>query len=252
MHCEKCGSADTEVTKCSKCGQKSLIQCHNCSYKVCADKYCEVISIKRKIKILTFIAVALMALMVVVLPVIFLGLDSDKPAVPTPKPTSTVAPDPTEAPPPPTSVAPDPPPAPDPEVVLREKRTTVEKTIRQLVGEGVGYKKGSSDPASGGLDFVGFVQYALGRAGEELPRNPGAILKMGDRISDRSQLEIGDIVVFSKKPNDSRPNFLGVYIGNDEFSCSYPSGARKGVIKVKLSHKFWSPRFLFGVRVLKP
>src|SRR5688572_14755406 len=68
MHCEKCGSADTEVIKCAKCGQKSRIKCANCAFSNCTDKYCEVISIKSKIKVLTYFAIILIVLMVLILP----------------------------------------------------------------------------------------------------------------------------------------------------------------------------------------
>lgn len=274
MHCEKCGSADTEVTRCGKCGQKSLIRCHNCGYQVCADKYCEVISIKRKIRLLTYFAMFLIFLMVIILPVVFVQAwdeDPEPTARPTPtqvatKPPATPTQTATKPPVSPTQVATKPatpkPPTPQPPtsqpatkppqkppgVVLQERRDAVRDLGRKLVQQKLGYKKKSSDPKSGGLDFVGFVQHVLQEANVVLPRSPAAILKAGRRINGTDALLPGDVLVFSKKPGSKTPNFLGVYLGGGKFGCSYPG---KGVIEIDLGHKFWKPRYLFAVRTIR-
>lgn len=264
MHCEKCGSADTEVTKCGKCGQKSLIRCHNCGYQVCADKYCEVISIKRKIKVLTYFAMFLILLMVIILPIVVMkAMDEEPPATPRPNPSATARPTPRPSPPPSPS-APPPPPTPPPSVAapspspappptptgptVEQRRQKAGSTGLDLTKKNLPYKKNGADPSAGGFDFVGFVQYVVQQAGVELSRNPAQIVGAGARIADTSGLEAGDVLVFSKEEGSKKPNFLGVYLGDGQFGCAYPG---KGVIAVPIEHKFWKPRFLFGVRVIQ-
>lgn len=253
MHCEKCGSADTEVVKCPKCGQKSRIQCANCAFSSCTDKYCEVISIKRKIKILTYFAVALIVLMVFVLPVIIMrALEEEDPTKqPTAVASATTTPPATQPattppPPPPPATAPevtdDPmPPGPSPEEQVAQASQEIEK----LVAAGTPFKAGSSDPSSGGIGFAEFVVHVLKAGGIDVPVRIGEMEKAGRKITSIDEIEAGDIVFFSIKRNN-RANFVGVATGGGKFACVYP---KKKAMELALSNKFFKPRFMYGVRV---
>ena len=249
MHCEKCGSADTEVTKCGKCGQKSLIRCHNCGNQVCADKYCEVISIKRKIKILTYFAMGLVLLIFLILPVVIMKA-MEEPEEPTKRPRPTqVASKPPTTPPKPTSSPPaTKAPAKTPEQLVQERRDKISELGRQLAAERTPYKKGSSDPMSGGLDFLGYAQHLLDAAGVQVSRSPKEFLKLGKRLKGTDDLLAGDVLFFTTKPDSKRPNFVGIYLGNGDFGCAFPSGKRQGVLTIALEHPYWAKRYLFGVR----
>jgi cell wall-associated NlpC family hydrolase len=250
LHCEKCGSADTEVTKCGKCGQKSLIRCHNCGNQVCADKYCEVISIKRKIKILTYFAMGLVLLIFLILPVVIMKA-MEEPEEPTKRPRPTqVASKPPTTPPKPTPAASKPPPK-SPAQLLEERRQKVAALGRQLAAEKVPYKKGSSDPRSGGLDFLGYVQHTLKAGGINVSRSPKEFLKLGPKVSDKSKLVAGDVLFFTTKPDSRRPNFVGIYLGKGDFGCAFPSGKRQGVLSIALDHPYWAKRYLFGVHSIR-
>ncbi len=271
MHCEKCGSADTEVVKCGKCGQKSRIQCSNCAFSSCTDKYCEVISIKKKIKILTYFAITLIVLMIFVLPVIFMKVigDGEKPdptrkpptrvasatptapatvpASPAAPPTPTVSAPPTPAPPtaPPTPPPPPPTPAgPNP----AETRAKVVEAGRSLVTQKVGYKKDATDPSQGGIDYLPLVAWVFAKQGIKVPASLRDLASAGQRITDRAKLEPGDVILFSIKNND-KVSFVGVYTGGGKFVCSYPG---KGVLEPDLSNKFFDERYRYAVRIVGP
>lgn len=266
MHCEKCGSADTEVVKCSKCGQKSRIKCSNCAFSNCTDKYCEVISIKKNIKILTYFAITLIVVMIFVLPVVITRIleDSDPlggvvdpttpptptqvasapptpsaPATPTAPPTPTQPITPVEAQPP----TPSEPAAPDP----AEVRKSVVASARELIDQKTPYKKGATDPSQGGIDFVPFVAWCFKQQGIDVPSSMKGLAGVSDRISDVSALEPGDVLFFSMKKNN-RPNFVGVHLGGGKFACAYP---KKKVLVTSVNTKFWKPRFVYGTRPVK-
>ena len=78
MHCEKCGSADTEVVKCGDCGQKSCVKCSNCGFASCTDKYCAAIAIKRKIKILKWAVVIIILIMIGTIPFVYSTFKANK------------------------------------------------------------------------------------------------------------------------------------------------------------------------------
>jgi len=265
MHCEKCGSADTQVVKCSKCGQKSRIQCGNCSFSSCTDKYCEVISIKRKIKILTYFAVTLIVLMVFVLPVIIMrAIEEDPTPAPTrvvqnPTPEATEEPPPPPPPPPPTATEPatpddggfevdpfeeDPPPPEPSGPTPAEQRQSAASEARRLVEARLPFKSGATTPEEGGIGFAEFVAWTLGEAGVDVSASLPAMAKLGDKVRDASELQPGDVIFFSIKRNN-KASFVGLALGDGKFACVYPG---KSAMEIPLDHKFWKPRFLYGVR----
>lgn len=247
MHCEKCGSADTEIIKCSKCSQKSRVHCKNCKYSDCTDKYCEVISIKSKIRLLSTIAGVLAVLLLVLGPTILMkGWDEDPTPVPVPTKVASKPPRPTRAPPPPPPTEEEPV-QEDPALVLARRRDQLVEISKQLSVQKIGYAKGG-DVSAGATDFTGLVVHIYKQMGIDLPRNPGKILKMGKRIEDFDALVKGDILVFTKDPKKPRPALLGVYMGSEQFVTVLP---RRGVIQSSTKHKNWAPRLIQALRVLK-
>ncbi len=57
MHCNKCGSKETETVKCGNCQQSSSVKCKSCGHEFCSDRYCEVIALHSKRKRLTRVAI---------------------------------------------------------------------------------------------------------------------------------------------------------------------------------------------------
>lgn len=100
MHCNKCGSKDTETVKCGNCKQNSSIKCKACGNQFCSDKYCEIVALHEKRKQLSRIAIILFALILCTVPSTFAVMTGsvrkaagipETPA-PTPEPPKTPAP----------------------------------------------------------------------------------------------------------------------------------------------------------------
>ena len=68
MHCNKCGSKETETLKCSNCKQNASIKCKACGNQYCSDKYCEIVALHDKRKQLSRIAIVLFALILCTVP----------------------------------------------------------------------------------------------------------------------------------------------------------------------------------------
>ncbi len=68
MHCNKCGSQDTETGKCANCKQNSSVKCKACGHQFCSDRYCEIVALHAKRKQLTRIAILLFGLILCTVP----------------------------------------------------------------------------------------------------------------------------------------------------------------------------------------
>jgi cell wall-associated NlpC family hydrolase len=68
MHCNKCGSQDTETGKCANCKQNSSVKCKACGHLFCSDRYCEIVALHAKRKQLTRIAILLFGLILCTVP----------------------------------------------------------------------------------------------------------------------------------------------------------------------------------------
>jgi lipoprotein Spr/probable lipoprotein NlpC len=119
------------------------------------------------------------------------------------------------------------------------KQSKLEQVYKKY--KGTPYKYGGT--TSRGFDCSGFVQRTYMDAfKQKLPRTTKAMMKKGKKIS-KSQLEIGDLVFFHPT---RRYYHVGIYLGNGTFMHASSS---RGVIKSKLSLKYWQKSYVTARRV---
>jgi cell wall-associated NlpC family hydrolase len=113
---------------------------------------------------------------------------------------------------------------------------------------GVRYKYGGASPS--GFDCSGFTYYVFkNSAGVTLPRTATGQYNSGYTKVSKANLQVGDLVFFSRTSGGSTIGHVGIYIGDGKFihSSSPTSG---GVIISALSESYYSARYYGAVRVL--
>jgi cell wall-associated NlpC family hydrolase len=109
---------------------------------------------------------------------------------------------------------------------------------------GVNYDFGSS--SSKAFDCSGFTMYIYRAAGIHLPHSAAGQANLGLAISDKSQLQPGDLVFFQTyKPGISH---VGIYIGSGRFI--HASSGKGEVTITKLSEAYYTQRFRGGTRLI--
>lgn len=106
---------------------------------------------------------------------------------------------------------------------------------------GTGYVPAGKGP--GGFDCSGFVSWAYGQAGINIPSYTGALVGMGQKVS-YSNIQAGDLVFFDTAGPGSNSH-VGIYIGGGQFIGSQTS---TGVAIASMSNSYWSKAFNGVVR----
>jgi len=73
-----------------------------------------------------------------------------------------------------------------------------------------------------GFDCSGFTQFVYAMNGYALPRDADMQYAVGEPVTDRSQLKIGDLVFFSTYK--AGPSHVGIYLGNGRFINAADTG----------------------------
>ncbi|PYI52671.1 C40 family peptidase [Paenibacillus flagellatus] len=118
--------------------------------------------------------------------------------------------------------------------------TVLEKTIDPLLGT----KYRSAGTTTDGFDCSGFTMYVFNEIGIELDHQSKAQAKEGYWI-DKADLRPGDLVFFNT--DGKGISHVGIYLGNDEF---VHSASNEGVVKNKLSEKYYKTRYVTARRVI--
>ncbi|WP_017614341.1 C40 family peptidase [Nocardiopsis salina] len=103
---------------------------------------------------------------------------------------------------------------------------------------GLPYIYGGTGPD--GYDCSGLVQAAWRSAGVDLPRTTYAQAEVGQRITDMSALQPGDIVFFSGMGHN------GLYAGDDQMVHAPRTGRNIEVVGLA---EYWGSQFEFAVRL---
>jgi cell wall-associated NlpC family hydrolase len=114
---------------------------------------------------------------------------------------------------------------------------------------GVRYNFGSANPAYG-FDCSGFTQYVFANAaGITLTHSALEQSYRGTLISNKSDLEPGDLVFFDSDLSKPRGvvSHVGIYIGKDQFIAANTSGVS---ISSLFSSSYWNGYYLSARRIL--
>ncbi|MDQ3071107.1 MAG: C40 family peptidase [Acidobacteriota bacterium] len=119
---------------------------------------------------------------------------------------------------------------------------TAEAVLSTAMGlQGVPYRLGGSDPATG-FDCSGFVQYVLRQHAIRMPRT---VIQQFDVGAVSRAAEAGDLVFFQTA--GSKPSHVGIALDSQTFVHAPNS---RGVVRVdRLDTPYWSGRFV-GARRL--
>ena len=91
---------------------------------------------------------------------------------------------------------------------------------------GCKYVYGGSSPS--GFDCSGFTSYVYKHFGVSLSRTSSGQASNGRKVSNKADLQVGDIVCFSSSSKSKTIGHVGIYIGGGKFI--HAANSRKGVI----------------------
>lgn len=117
----------------------------------------------------------------------------------------------------------------------------------------VPYRYGAKGPRA--YDCSGLTQTLFRRYGFELERTSAAQAKQGQAVEgDWSNLQKGDLIIFSSRHNKNRIGHVGIFIAADSTGNDFTfiHAAVKGGVQVsRISEEYYKKRFL-GVRRILP
>ncbi|MCZ8511020.1 C40 family peptidase [Paenibacillus filicis] len=118
---------------------------------------------------------------------------------------------------------------------------SIVSTATSYIGK-VRYHFGTRDSQHLVFDCSSFTQFVFKQNGINIPWGSSAQTRFGTPVNSKSQLSIGDLVMFSVSTL-GRINHVGIYIGNGKFISNVPSS---GVVISDLNSGYWGSRFITG------
>ncbi len=95
-----------------------------------------------------------------------------------------------------------------------------------------------------GIDCSAFVRNVYQAVGIELPRTVKGQVQIGTRVKKQKKLRLGDLVFFRFRRRGSKPDHVGIYLGDQRFiHASKSRGVTVDQLDAKNYRKhFWSSR----------
>ncbi|WP_238162559.1 C40 family peptidase [Cohnella sp. AR92] len=114
-------------------------------------------------------------------------------------------------------------------------------TAKSYIGK-VTYQFGTNNPSRLILDCSAFTKLVFAKNGVSLPWGSKAQAKFGTKVSSKSRLAVGDLVMFSVG-TPGVINHVGIYVGGGKFISNTKSS---GVTISSLTSGYWGSRFIMG------
>jgi lipoprotein Spr len=114
-------------------------------------------------------------------------------------------------------------------------------TAKSYIGR-VKYKYGTRNPDKLIFDCSSFTQHVFKKNGISIPWGSKAQASVGSKVSSKSKLTKGDLVMFSVGKK-GRIDHVGIYIGNNKFISNTTSS---GVVISSMTSGYWEDRFIMG------
>jgi|WetSurMetagenome_2_1015567.scaffolds.fasta_scaffold129611_2 cell wall-associated NlpC family hydrolase len=108
---------------------------------------------------------------------------------------------------------------------------------------GMRYRFGGS--GTNGIDCSGLVKNLFSKFDIDLPRSSKEQYKQGEKISNKDDLQVGDLVFFSS--GGTQPTHVGIYIGNNQFI--HAARKAKQVVVSDISKLWYTMRYLGARRI---
>lgn len=124
------------------------------------------------------------------------------------------------------------------------KAAAIVDLAKKLIGKP--WVSGGKGPNS--FDNTGLVTYVCKQNGVTDKLVTVADMKKAGTEVKRDDLKPGDIVIFTNEP-DARGEFVGIYIGNNEFIASYNSAKPVGISTMKPG-SYWGNHYITARRVV--
>jgi lipoprotein Spr len=118
---------------------------------------------------------------------------------------------------------------------------SIVRTAKSYIGD-VTYRYGTRNVSRLILDCSAYTQLVFSKNGITLPWGSQAQAKLGTRVSKKTSLSKGDLVMFSTSKS-GRINHVGIYIGNGQFISNTTSS---GVVVRAMNSGYWKDRFIMG------
>ncbi|KRE58326.1 C40 family peptidase [Paenibacillus sp. Soil750] len=118
---------------------------------------------------------------------------------------------------------------------------SIVRTAKSYIGD-VTYRYGTRNTSRLILDCSAYTQLVFSKNGIKLPWGSKAQAKLGTRVSKKTSLSKGDLVMFSTS-TPGRINHVGIYIGNGQFISNTASS---GVVIRSMTSGYWKDRFIMG------
>jgi lipoprotein Spr len=118
---------------------------------------------------------------------------------------------------------------------------SIVRTAKSYIGD-VTYRFGTRNTSRLILDCSAYTQLVFSKNGITLPWGSQAQAKLGTRVSKKTSLSKGDLVMFSTS-TPGRINHVGIYIGNGQFISNTTSS---GVVIREMNSGYWKYLFIMG------
>ncbi|NQX63430.1 C40 family peptidase [Paenibacillus qinlingensis] len=118
---------------------------------------------------------------------------------------------------------------------------SIVRTAKSYIGD-VTYRYGTRNTSRLILDCSAYTQLVFSKNGITLPWGSQAQAKLGTRVSKKTSLSKGDLVMFSTS-TPGRINHVGIYVGNGQFISNTTSS---GVVIRSMTSGYWKDRFIMG------